>query len=481
MDKSRVRILVVDDERGLCAGIQEALQREGYTVDAATDASTALQLTEKRLYNLVISDHRMPQVSGLELLTRVKEKSRDTLLIMMTAYGTVEGAVEAMKRGAYDYLAKPLDMQRLRALVQKALEFQAIVAENNELRLRLQRRSQPTPLIGESECMRAVGRLVDEVANSDVTVLIEGDSGTGKEIVARSIHVKSARQNRPFVSVNCAALPEQLLEAELFGHVKGAFTGAVNNKPGRFQLAEGGTLFLDEIGDLSPKGQGDLLRVLEDGCFRTVGGTELIRVNVRVIAATNKRLQTAVAEGKFREDLFYRLQIVPIVMPPLRERAEDIPLLVERFFEHFATKHKRRRKTFSTEALQLCQRFTWPGNVRQLRNMIERLVLTCRNAVVEVQDLPDFLRQYDQSSVTFTVRPGTTLAEVEKLLIRQTLTHVASNRERAAKVLGISRRSLQYKLKEYGLLPQEHAPASAQNAEEYPPAMLHDRTQSESI
>jgi len=459
MDKSRIKILVVDDERGLCAGIQEALQREGYTVDAATDALAALQMAEGRLYNLVITDFRMPQMSGLELLARVKEKSRDTLFIVMTAYGTVEGAVEAMKQGAYDYLSKPLDMQRLRTLVQKALEFQAVVSENNELRMRLQKRSEPTLLIGESASIRAVARLIEEVANSDVTVLIEGESGTGKEIVARAIHVKSERRERPFVSVNCAALPEQLLEAELFGHVKGAFTGAVNHKPGRFQMAEGGTLFLDEIGDMSPKGQGDLLRVLEDGCFRKVGGTEMIRVDVRVLAATNKKLQDAVTAGKFREDLFYRLQIVPIVMPPLRDRAEDIPLLIERFFEHFAAKHKRRRKRMSTEALQACQRFPWPGNVRQLRNMIERLVITCPNPEVDVPDLPDFLRQHDQSSVTFNIRPGCSLAEVEKLLIRQTLNHVASNREHAAKALGISRRALQYKLKRYGLLNQEPAPA----------------------
>jgi DNA-binding NtrC family response regulator len=365
-----------------------------------------------------------------------------------------------MKQGAYDYLSKPIDLKRLRVAVQKALEFQAVVAENNELRLRLQTRAEPSLLVGESEPMRAIGRLIEEVANSEVTVLIEGESGTGKEIVARSIHALSGRRDRPFISVNCAALAEQLLEAELFGHVKGAFTGAVANKPGRFQLADGGTLFLDEIGDLSPKGQGDLLRVLEDNAFRMVGGSELIRVNVRVITATNKKLQEAVTNGKFREDLFYRLHIVPIVMPPLRERAEDIPLLFERFFEHFTAKHKRRRKRLSPEAMQLCQRFPWPGNVRQLRNTVERLVVTCREAVVDVPHLPDFLREYDRNTTTFTVRPGTPLAEVEKLLIRQTLMHVTSNREEAAKALGISRRALQYKLKEYGLL-DEDAPARA--------------------
>jgi DNA-binding NtrC family response regulator len=457
MDKSKINILVVDDERGLCAGIQEALKREGYAVDAANDGPTALKLIGERLYNLVVTDMKMPEMSGLQLLQEARQQSHDTLFILTTAYGTVESAVAAMKEGAYDYLAKPLDMQRLRALVMKALEFQAVVAENNELRLRLQKRSEPRLLIGNTEAMRTVAQLSEEVARSEVTVLIEGESGTGKEIVARTIHLKSPRADKPFISVNCAALPEQLLEAELFGHVKGAFTGAVADKPGRFQLADGGTLFLDEIGDLPAKGQGDLLRVLEDGTFRMVGGTKLVRVNVRVVAATNKNLQAAVVAGKFREDLLYRLQIVPIAIPPLRERAEDIPLLVESFLEHFSTKHKRRRKKLSGEALQLCQRFPWPGNVRQLRNTMERLVITCKNATIGAGDLPQFLIEHDRNATTFTIRPGMTLAEVEKLLIRQTLTHVTANREEAAKLLGISRRSLQYKLKEYGLLEQTEA------------------------
>ncbi len=455
MDKSKVKILVVDDEHGLCVGIQEALRREGYVVDASTDSAAALKMAEGKLYNLIISDVKMPGLNGMELLARIHERSPDTVFILMTAYGAVESAVEAMKQGAYDYLLKPLDMKRLRLLVQKALDLQAVVAENNELRLRLQKSSESSLLFGESEVMRNIARQLEEIARSDVTVLLEGESGTGKEIAARSVHAQSDRKDKPFISVNCAALAEQLLEAELFGHVKGAFTGAIANKPGRFQLADGGTLFLDEIGDLSPKGQGDLLRVLEDGSFRMVGGAELISVNVRVIAATNKRLQQAVADGKFREDLYYRLQIVPVVLPPLRERAEDIPLLIERFFEQFTAKHKRRRKTMSAEALQICQRFPWPGNVRQLRNVIERLVITCRETVVEKPHLPDFLRDHDRNRTTFEVRPGTPLAEVEKLLIRQTLVHVSANREEAAKALGISRRALQYKLKEYGLLAEE--------------------------
>jgi DNA-binding NtrC family response regulator len=452
MDRTKVNILVVDDERGLCAGVQEALRREGYVVDAANDARGALALLGRRLYNLVLTDVRMPDMSGLQLLKEARRASRETVFILMTAYGTVASAVEAMKEGAYDYLTKPLDMQRLRALVLKALEFQAMVAENNELRLRVQKGSEPSLLVGDSEAIRQVVRMADEVARSEVTVLIEGESGTGKELVARMIHAKSARADRPFIFVNCAGLPEQLVEAELFGHAKGAFTGAVASKAGRFQLADGGTLFLDEIGDLPAKGQGDLLRVLEDGCFRVVGGTELIRVNVRVVAATNKRLEEAVAAGRFREDLFYRLHIVPITVPPLRDHAEDIPLLVATILEHFTAKHKRRSLRFSAQAMQLAQRFPWPGNVRQLRNVIERLVLTCRRTEVAVDDLPDFLREHDRNAASFSIRPGMTLAEVEKLLIRQTLTKETSNREAAARMLGISRRSLQYKLKQYGLL-----------------------------
>ncbi len=448
------RILVVDDELGLCAGIQEALRREGHLVDATQDARAALKACREKPYHLVITDFKMPGLTGVELLTQARAANPDTVFILMTAYGTVESAVEAMKRGAYDYLAKPLDLKRLRELARKALEYQSLMAENHELRARLRAAPDAGLLIGESASMRAVGRLAQEVANSDVTVLIEGESGTGKEIVARSIHFGSPRRDRPFVSVNCAALAEPLLEAELFGHARGAFTGAIADKPGRFQLADGGTLFLDEIGDLSPKGQGDLLRVLEEGAFRMVGGLRLIQVNVRVIAATNKNLPAAVAEGKFREDLFYRLQIVPITMPALRERAEDIPLLVEAFLEQFTARHKRRRKRFSPEAMRVLQNYPWPGNVRQLRNLVERLVITCRTPLIETADLPAPLAESDRPRPAFEVRPGTPLAEVEKLLIRQTLAHVTRNREQAAKALGISRRALQYKLKEYGLLDE---------------------------
>ncbi len=452
MNRGQIKILVVDDERALGTGIQEALQREGYTVDTANHGETALRMIGGQLYNLVLTDVRMPRLDGLELLRQARRKSRDTQFIIMTAYGTVENAVEAMKEGAYDYLTKPVDLKRLRALVLKALELQAVVAENSELRQRLLKQSEPNHLVGESEAIRKVVRIAEEVARSDVTVLIEGESGTGKELVARLVHARSGRADRPFIFVNCAALPESLVEAVLFGHVKGAFTGAVADKLGRFHLADGGTLFLDEIGDLGPKGQGDLLRVIEDGAFRQVGGTVLQRVDVRIVVATNTNLQEAVAARKFREDLYYRLQIVPIIVPPLRERAEDIPLLIESFLEHFAGKHKRRQKTMASDALQLCQRFPWPGNVRQLRNVIERLVITCPQPTIEAGDLPDFIHAHEKTAVSFPLRVGMTIGEAEKLLIRQTLTHLTSNRAEAARVLGLSRRSLQYKLRRYALL-----------------------------
>ena len=313
-------------------------------------------------------------------------------------------------------------------------------------------RNEPSLLIGESEVMRRVVRTAESVGPSNVMVLIEGESGTGKELVARTIHDHSSRAAKPFIFVNCAALPEQLVEAELFGHMKGAFTDARADKPGRFLLADGGTHFLDEIGDLPPKGQGDLLRVLEDGAFRMVGGTKLIQVDVRVIAATNKNLLEAVAAGKFREDLYYRLHVIPIVIPPLRERAEDIPLLIESFLGHFSAKHGQPRKHLSPEALRVCQSLPWPGNVRQLRNIVERVVVTCPRELVDVDDLPDDLRGTEETTPAFTLHPGMTLADAEKMLIAQTLRHVTSNRAEAAKCLGISRRTLQYKLKHYGLL-----------------------------
>jgi len=332
-----------------------------------------------------------------------------------------------------------------------AREPELVVAPNGR-GARAAVRNIPSLLIGKSEAMRQVIQIAESVGPSNVMVLIEGESGTGKELVARTIHDHSSRANKPFIFVNCAALPEALVEAELFGHMKGAFTDARADKAGRFSLADGGTLFLDEIGDLPPKGQGDLLRVLEDGAFRMVGGTKLIRVDVRVIAATNRKLQEDVIAGKFREDLYYRLHVIPIVIPPLRDHAEDIPLLIDSFLADFSAKHGQPCKRLSPAALQLCLRYPWPGNVRQLRNIVERVVVMCRRELIEVEDLPENLREVEMPAPTFALRPGMTLAEAEKTLIAQTLRHVTSNRTEAAKCLGVSRRALQYKLKQYGLL-----------------------------
>ena len=312
-------------------------------------------------------------------------------------------------------------------------------------------------LLGDSEAIRRVAELAGEVARTDATVLIEGESGTGKELVARMIHARSRRAAKPFVFVNCAALPEHLVESELFGYVKGAFTDARADKPGRFLLAHGGTLFLDEIGDLSAKGQGDLLRVLEDRAFRMIGGVEMVSVDVRIVAATNRNLAQAVAEGRFREDLFYRLQVVPIRTPPLRERPEDIPELIDAFLAHFRAAHRRPAKRMGDAALRACQRYPWPGNVRQLRNMIERMVIVCRSVEITEADLPDFVMLHERAAPEFTLRAGMTIAEAERMLIRKTLAQVTSNRTEAARLLGISRRTLQYKLKAHGLLDEPDA------------------------
>jgi transcriptional regulator with PAS, ATPase and Fis domain len=317
--------------------------------------------------------------------------------------------------------------------------------------VRIADRAVPSLLLGKSEAVQRVACLAAEVALSDVTVLIEGESGTGKEIVARMIHRLSTRAKKPFIFVNCAALPEQLVEAELFGYVKGAFTDARFNKPGRFLLADRGTLFLDEIGDMPMKGQGDLLRVLEDGAFRMVGGTDLIQVDVRVLAATNKRLEELVAAGKFREDLFYRLKVIPISIPPLRERSGDIPVLVEHFLDRFCTRYGRAPSRLSAEAMEACVRFSWPGNVRQLRNAMEWLMVTTARTTIGVPELPHYLHGPAEPARSTSLRPGMTLEEAERVLIEETLRHATSNRAHAARLLGISRRSLQYKLRRMGL------------------------------
>ncbi len=451
MDPGNIRILVLDRDAASATALRNTLSAVGYQVTVASRESEALNIAERELFNLIVKSFDARHIDAVALMNRIRSITPDTQFIFVSERGTIRTAVDAIQKGAYDYLSKPVDPIQLIESVKKALEYQALTTEDERLKLRLRRRSEPNIFVGTNAAVERVNQLVQQIAATDVTVLIEGESGTGKEITARAIHYKSRRSARPFVAVNCAALPDNLIEAELFGHVRGAFTGAIHDRPGRFQLAHGGTLFLDEIGDLSSKGQADLLRVLEDGMFRPVGSHKMERGDVRIITASNKDLERETAKGRFREDLFYRLNIVVINLPPLRERIEDIPALVESFVRHFCAKHRRRQKKIHKDVLAIFQTLPWPGNVRQLRNLIERLVVTVPRNKIELADLPPAVVQNAKAKQGFVIRPGMTLAQVEAELIRETLLRVTSNRAAAAQKLGISRRTLQYKIRRYGL------------------------------
>lgn len=451
VDLARIFVLVFDPDTASSQPICSTLTAAGYQVSFALSEADALTLCEQRLYNVVLIGFEPKQLHAVPFMEKVRSLSPDSQFIFMSSGGTIRTAVEALKQGAFDFLPKPVEQNRLLESVGKALEHQAVVAEDPSVRARLRHSIGPNLFVGHSAEMQKISRLIGEIAPTDVSVLIQGESGTGKEIIARSIHEKSRRQSGPFIAVNCAALADSLIESEFFGHVRGAFTGALTDRAGRFQLASGGVLFLDEIGDLSPKGQGDLLRVLDDGYFRPIGSPKLVKSNIRLIAATNKDLEEACAAGKFREDLFYRINVVTVYIPPLRERVEDIPLLLESVSRHFSAKHHRRAKKFSPEVVRLLQSLPWPGNVRQLRNIIEHLVVTVPHATITPSDLPPKLLKSAPRAPGFTLKPGMTLSQVECELIRQTLLQVTSNRSEAAQLLGLSRRSLHYKLKQYGL------------------------------
>jgi DNA-binding NtrC family response regulator len=451
MDRSKIHILILDRKPASARILSDSLSAVGYQVAVASNETEAVILAEQQLFNLVVKSFDAQRIDAVASMDKIRAVTPDTQFIFVSERGTIRTAVDAIQKGAYDYLSKPVDPIQLEESVKKALEYQALTTEDERLKLRLRRRSEPNIFVGTNAAMEGVNQVVQQIAATDVTVLIEGESGTGKEIIARAIHHKSRRNARPFVAVNCAALTDSLIEAELFGHVRGAFTGAIHDRAGRFQLAHGGTLFLDEIGDLSSKGQADLLRVLEDGMFRPVGSHKMERGDVRIITASNKNLEQQTTRGKFREDLFYRLNIVVVSLPPLRERIEDIPALVESFVQHFCAKHRRRQKKIQKDVLTLFQTLSWPGNVRQLRNLIERLVVTIPRAKIELADLPPALVQNAKAKQGFVIRPGMTMAQVEAELIRQTLLKVTSNRAAAAQKLGISRRTLQYKIRRYGL------------------------------
>jgi two-component system response regulator HydG len=448
------RILVADDEESHRIMLRAVLQEEGYTVAEAADGPEAIRAVEQEPFDLILLDIRMPGMDGIEALVEIRKISPYVPVLMMTAYASVKTAVEALKSGAFEYLIKPLDIDELKILIEKALEHYHLREENLALKERLGDRFDFSKMIGKSWKMVELFDLLAQVAPTDATVLILGESGTGKELVANALHHNSPRASQPFIKVSCAALPETLLESELFGHEKGAFTGAVARKEGRFWAAHRGSIFLDEVGEMSATTQTKLLRVLQEKEFQSLGSTRTIKVDVRVIAATNKDLGQEVRGGRFREDLFYRLNVVPVSIPPLRERREDIPALAVRFLFLYREKNKKDLREISPKALDLLVRYDWPGNVRELENCIERAVIMARGEVIAPADLPpaiQALSSVDKELAGLSLPSGVSLQEVEKSLILKTLDDTGGNRTRAAEILGINRRTLQNKLKEYGI------------------------------
>jgi DNA-binding NtrC family response regulator len=448
MNPAKITIVVLDRNASDLAALTAALTEAGYRVLATSNEAQVERFARQEPVNLVVKGFEAGRVDAIALMRRVRAISHDTEFVLCGRGGSIAVAVNAVHQGACDYLDKPVDPVALRAAVQKALERQALVAEDPKLRQSLKRRLDPDVFVGTSAAMHKIAETLAEVATTDVPVLVTGESGTGKELVARALHDRSRRKNGPFIAVNCAGLPDSLIESELFGHVRGAFTGAINDRPGAFKLAHGGTLFLDEIGDLAPKGQGDLLRVLEDGFYRPVGSPVALRADVRIVAATNRDLARMADEAKFREDLLFRMNIVELPLTPLRQRSEDIPALVESFNKHFCAKHGRRLKVFTLGFLEALRQHPWPGNIRQLRNLIERLVVTVRTSEIGSSYAPPPPASAPSTSgVLFSVALGASLAEVEAQLIRETLAKVTSNRRQAAEILGLSPRALAYKVK----------------------------------
>ena len=451
------KILIAEDDINTLQGLVTIMSREGHSILSAPDGQEAYALMrEHGDVDLVLSDLKMPGLSGLELSRKVKEDFPETQVVLMTAFGTVDTAVEAMKEGVYDYLTKPVDIDELLVVVEKALRERALMMENLELRGIVSERYAFENIVGSSGVMRDIFRKIKKVAPSSATVLIEGESGTGKELIARAIHYNSPRGKGPIVEVNCASIPPTLIESELFGHEKGAFTGAYKTQKGRFETADAGTLFLDEVSLLNPDIQGKLLRVLQERSFERVGGNRKIDVDVRVIAATNLDLKEQVDRGLFREDLYYRLNVVPIHIPPLRKRTEDIPALVDHFMKQFADQNPGAPTRITQGALDALIEYEWPGNVRELENCLESAIVMAEGDVI-TEDHLNFLTRggWDGEAVGEVETEGLTLREqlerAEKRILKRTLEQVDGNRTRAAEVLGLSTRAIRYKIKQYGL------------------------------
>ena len=443
-------LLIVDDEKHTRDGLRAAFE-DHYEVSVASDAAGALALFEADPTDVVITDLRLGADDGMDLMERLLKRPEPPVCIMMTAYGSVDTAVDAMRRGAYDFVTKPVNIDRLEMLVRRSLREREVQAENAELRREVVKSRAPDRMIGRSPAMERVFETIRQVAPSKATVLIQGESGTGKEVAAKAIHTLSPRAEKPFVAVHCAALSPQLLESELFGHEKGAFTGAGERRIGRFEQASGGTLFLDEIGEIDPTVQVKILRVLGEKTFERVGGNQMLTADVRLIAATNKDLAAMVREGTFREDLFFRLHVVPLTMPPLRDHREDIPLLVTAFLKEMAKEHGKPHRRFDTQAMEAMESYGWPGNIRELRAAVEHAVVLGSGDELTLRDLPSSLRA---AASPAPAEGELNLAKIEETIIRKALAESAENRTLAAKKLGISRRTLHRHLAQFGI--QKH-------------------------
>ncbi len=447
-----MRILLADDDRSLRRVLQFKLEKYGYDVTAVEDGQQALEQLNVSQYDLLLSDIKMPKIDGLELLERSKELQPDLKIILITAHGTVSQAVQAVKLGAFDYITKPFEDEELFVALDKALAFRKLENENRQLKGRLKRVSQTPKLIGVSRPFKQLISMVEKIAATDATVLITGESGTGKELIARCLHSKSNRADNEFVAINCAAIPRELLESELFGHVKGAFTGAVKNKKGKFELADGGTLFLDEVGELALDLQAKLLRALQERVIEPVGSEKQIEADVRVIGATNVNLEERIREGKFREDLYYRLNVIPIKIPSLAERKDDIPILVQEFIARMAPADNI---TVTPELLEALMNHSWPGNIRELENLVERMVVLRKSNTLTPDDLPDDFGTFDprrEQGVTAHPKDHVTFHEAEEQLIRDALNKCGWNRTKAASYLNIPRHVLIYRMKKYGIV-----------------------------
>jgi DNA-binding NtrC family response regulator len=443
------RLLIIDDEKSILDLLSVVFKKEGYKVETALSAKAALDFIANDDFDLILTDIKLPQMSGMRILKHIKDKDSDLPVVMITAYGTIKQAVEALKLGALDYVVKPFNMEELKIIVAQGLEKRRIQAENVLLKKELKEKYGLESMVGKSKKMIEIYGLIEKIAGTDSTVLISGESGTGKEIAARAIHHQSARREKSFVSINCGALPENLLESELFGHVKGSFTGAIANKKGMFEIAERGTLFLDEVGEMSPWTQVKLLRTLQDKKIRRVGGTDEIPVDVRIIAATNQDVKKRIEEGKFREDLFYRLNVISLEVPPLRNRKEDIPVLINHFLEKYSAKMGRKMKRIPPRVMKIFESYSWPGNVRELENTVERIIAIEDRETITESSLPEeLLSPQNEPERDYELKPGfdlnTAIDEISRNFVQQALRKANGNLKETAELLGINYRSLRY-------------------------------------